>query len=257
MRPYVSARSTRVGRRRSVCHSIARASRSSRSTSIVGRRSSVDEDGGHGGRGERGGEGRRRRWRWRERSRRGSRAASAREGARREANGGRTGRRARWRRMGTRTMDDDDEDAVDVECRCWIDWGRRINRRLRLAEAAGRSSDEGKIPRRDATVAIVDFDGMTSTVSASTVSRRAARASRRARPRAAETRGVRRGEARGRRRRGARVRRRDHPSLRHGRGLLAPPRGRGVGGAAVRHRGVERVQLVFKQIRVHRERVAG
>ena len=64
------------------------------------------------------------------------------------------------------TMDDDDEDAVDVECRCWIDWGRRINRRLRLAEAAGRSSDEGKIPRRDATVAIVDFDGMTSTVSA-------------------------------------------------------------------------------------------
>ena len=63
-------------------------------------------------------------------------------------------------------MDDDDEDAVDVECRCWIDWGRRINRRLRLAEAAGRSSDEGKIPRRDATVAIVDFDGMTSTVSA-------------------------------------------------------------------------------------------
>ena len=72
---------------------------------------------------------------------------------------------------------DGDEDGVDVEsedgCRCWIDWGRRINRRLR-AEAAdrgtgGRLSDEGKIPERDETAAIVDIDGTTTSSTASAI----------------------------------------------------------------------------------------
>ena len=89
----------------------------------------------------------------------GERAGGRAEGGER----GRTGRRARWRRMGTRTMDDGDEDAVDVECRCWIDWEDEstdvfVSRRRRVVQAT-REDSRTRRDGRDRRFRRDDFDG--------------------------------------------------------------------------------------------------